>query len=824
MRPYQRGRGRARSKFGGNSFRGRGRAKTREAQRDRPGWNTDDIGFKDTQEIFDKSHFRNSPRSNLYETSDETSYCHRNFEENSGSLEQCYDRDDYSIVGRERHASDTFEYLDRGRYSRDNAEFADKEYDRYYERDNINERRDRDVNFAEGDRGSCSRDNDIYENRTYNKDLRDPYDARSYDMGDNFEFQHSNDYDRRDLHDYHNRETDDNECQYYNETRVHDARDRRRNFKRAGYEDLHFSNPKQERYKDRNWNKRNFSEDKNERTDTYKPLEESVVSSQSNQSSYDWPTNESGIKMAIEFLKNKPTDVCSESKEEESVIDPDFAEELKNLPVIKPELLGKEAVEDLISDLLNLLLKNGGEYTVAGLEKEFVSTVKHRFKDDKVLKPFLQKYPKVFEFDTEIANNEEGGLSTEGTELVRAKSDVKLCQAHSNHPKSCQGDCDALHICKFYVLSSCDMMRCKFGHNLSDDHNIEVQQKFYLHRVELPNLCLLLQHDANRCRVTVPIICHFYNSLKGCRTKEKVGNQQQQQKCPFLHICRSFVEGRCNIWSSCRRNHSLLQGNVYEILCKYGLDPRVLVDGLTRVLALLKWSLNDFKDELVKTGRKCSSNRLGMDDEKPDHTKERLKRKVQVGGDDVISVKIQKVMDTSLSSISSETNSQETSIDEKRNVCMAAKDLIEDTALKLEKDGATSAGKQYNPKKNSKSSAVLNNETATNKVQRKDEATTNQLSLKSETTTKQVPDNDDNATNQIPCWSIADNNKWTEISQNTIKDLETRYQNFLAAKTATVLVDGKYFTVDFNKLSGCYSGSAAIVKLKRAMVEEPNKP
>lgn len=356
------------------------------------------------------------------------------------------------------------------------------------------------------------------------------------------------------------------------------------------------------------------------------------------------------------------------------------------------------------------------------------------------------------------------------------------------------------------------MIKCKFGHNLSDDHNIEVQQKFYLHRVELPNLCLLLQHDANRCRVTVPIICHFYNSLKGCRSKEKMGNQQQQ-KCPFLHICRNFVEGRCNIWSSCRRNHSLLQGNVYEILCKYGLDPRVLVDGLTRDLALLKWSLNDFKDELVKTGRRYMSNQLGMDEDKSDLTKERLKRKVQVGGDDVISVKIQKVMDTSLSSVSSETNSQETSIEEKRSVCMAAKDLIEDTALKLGKDGASPAGKESYSKKISKSSAVLNNKATTNKVRGKDEVTTNQ-----------VPDNDENATNQIPCWSIADNNKWTEISQKTMNDLETEYQNYLAAKTATVLVDGKYFTVDFNKLSGCYSGSAAIVKLKRAMVKEPIKP
>jgi hypothetical protein len=42
-------------------------------------------------------------------------------------------------------------------------------------------------------------------------------------------------------------------------------------------------------------------------------------------------------------------------------------------------MLAGEALEDLISDLLNIILKKFGEVTIAKLEKDFVSLVNHRF-------------------------------------------------------------------------------------------------------------------------------------------------------------------------------------------------------------------------------------------------------------------------------------------------------------------------------------------------------------------------------------------------------------------------------------------------------------
>jgi hypothetical protein len=73
-----------------------------------------------------------------------------------------------------------------------------------------------------------------------------------------------------------------------------------------------------------------------------------------------------------------------------------------------------------------------------------------------------------FEFDTDGAFDEEEGEINDDIEIVRAKTVVELCQAHSADPKSCNGDCNSLHVCRFYILSSCEMTNCKFGHILDN--------------------------------------------------------------------------------------------------------------------------------------------------------------------------------------------------------------------------------------------------------------------------------------------------------------------------------------------------------------------
>lgn len=279
---------------------------------------------------------------------------------------------------------------------------------------------------------------------------------------------------------------------------------------------------------------------------------------------------------------------------------PDRHEEIKQgeceFSPVSSETIEEYSIEDKVSILLNIILENGGEIEIEELQKDCFETFGQIIDEDKGdLKTFLEDYPKVFEFDTETVEEAEEGESPEETGRVRAKTEATLCQAHSNDPKSCNGGCNALHICKFYILSSCEMNKCKFIHDFDNEHNKKVKRKFYLHRVELPNICRLLQHDANRCRVTVPVICRYYNTDRGCRSGDSGRNQQSPRKCPFLHLCSNYVDGKCCA-AFCRQNHRLLEGHVLEILVKYNLDPREWNQGETRIMSLLRWSSNDFKE------------------------------------------------------------------------------------------------------------------------------------------------------------------------------------------------------------------------------------
>jgi len=402
-----------------------------------------------------------------------------------------------------------------------------------------------------------------------------------------------------------------------------------------------FSNLRNGRYQEENWNTvRSFDSSQRSRED--EGTSQHVLKAENTIGGCDWSTNELDIKMAKQYLKNKN----EVSKSEKQGSNLNNLDEQTNLPFTKcitSEMLAGEALGNIISDLLNIILKNIGEVTIAKLEKDFVSLVNHRFMDPNVLRSFLQKYPQIFEFDTNGAFDKEEGEINDDIEIVRAKTVVELCQAHSADPKSCNGDCNSLHVCKFYILSSCEMTNCKFCHILDTGHNKAVRRTFYLHRVDLSNLRLLLRHDANRCSVTIPIVCRFYNGPRGCGRDENSGNQQQ--KCPFLHICQKFVEDRCPVWSSCRLNHELFHRNAYEILCRYGLDPRGLLNGPNRVKTLLLSSITSFQDKGIMKNVK---NRYVPIQQKMNEDRARLnlKRKVQVGGNDVISMKIQKVMST----------------------------------------------------------------------------------------------------------------------------------------------------------------------------------
>lgn len=232
---------------------------------------------------------------------------------------------------------------------------------------------------------------------------------------------------------------------------------------------------------------------------------------------------------------------------------------------------------DLASAILNFILYKGGIVKYSDLS-DFGSSHRNFSRPDDFYY-FIEEYGSLFEF--RYSSKRAVG---ETTEEIKASTKVKLCPDFSNDPKSCNGDCNSFHLCKFHVLSSCEMKGCKFGHKLEDEHNKGVRRMFYLHRVSLKNIFRLLRHYKNRCRVTVPIICRYYNN-GGCNRPEK---------CSFLHLCQNFVEENCTNMD-CFREHDLREKTVKKILMKYDLDPEEVQ--ICEILELLRIFLNDYREE-----------------------------------------------------------------------------------------------------------------------------------------------------------------------------------------------------------------------------------
>ena len=148
-------------------------------------------------------------------------------------------------------------------------------------------------------------------------------------------------------------------------------------------------------------------------------------------------------------------------------------------------------------------------------------------------------------------------------------SSLKLCiNTASKSPESC--DCDALHICKYFLLSKCLLTNCSFGHDIYTEHNESILQKYFPQKPTIQHLRYIICKTGNRNETTIPPICKFYNNEGGCKYDET----NNAKKCLCLHICKYYVQKNCKFDKGCKRSHSLFSGQSLKILRSYGLQPR----------------------------------------------------------------------------------------------------------------------------------------------------------------------------------------------------------------------------------------------------------
>ncbi|KAM4676574.1 protein mono-ADP-ribosyltransferase PARP12-like [Discoglossus pictus] len=190
--------------------------------------------------------------------------------------------------------------------------------------------------------------------------------------------------------------------------------------------------------------------------------------------------------------------------------------------------------------------------------------------------------------------------------MVVSRSAVRVC---SEQTKKCPGDCEKLHLCRYYVLKSCNRTPCAFNHDIEHGLNLTVLKMYELEKMSIDELRpLLLQNDPS----FLPEICQHYNKGKG-----EFGYCTYKTNCQKLHLCQYFLHGKCKYQWRCVKSHDFTDDDIVTKLRKWGvgdgLKPSLLEQIYRNASAL--WDSRDSlpKKKAVTSGKKDSLLPSGSD-------------------------------------------------------------------------------------------------------------------------------------------------------------------------------------------------------------------
>ncbi|KAM4523499.1 protein mono-ADP-ribosyltransferase PARP12b [Fundulus diaphanus] len=155
---------------------------------------------------------------------------------------------------------------------------------------------------------------------------------------------------------------------------------------------------------------------------------------------------------------------------------------------------------------------------------------------------------------------------------VVGRTSLRLCTPYSRGGH-CDGGCQQLHLCRFYVFGNCRFGKgrklCKLSHDVWSDHNFRLLREYTLHELKENKLfLLLLQNDPQ----LLPEVCCYYN--KGPAPH---GRCSFQDSCGKVHLCQHFVQGDCKFGQKCKRQHAIDQ-HAQNILEQRGLSREIIAD------------------------------------------------------------------------------------------------------------------------------------------------------------------------------------------------------------------------------------------------------
>ena len=266
--------------------------------------------------------------------------------------------------------------------------------------------------------------------------------------------------------------------------------------------------------------------------------------------------------------------------------------------------------DELIAEIIHIILRLDLPYvTLNKLRKSIRENVKIQMLSVEELKQILLLYPKHFILVQHAGSDTDDDDDPEvQTSKIRVtvKNEIRLCERHKALPFNVnECPCDSLHICPFYLLSSCNRSSCSLGHDLKTPHNAEVIKDLRFHRATLIELVEYMRNVDHRNLDTVPTICKFYNRRRGCA---KDSESDDDELCLDLHLCFFYVMDTCRKGEECELTHDFKSGQPQIVLQKYGLDPKVL--GEFNILSMLRSSLRARRQVLDSLNEKITEKSL----------------------------------------------------------------------------------------------------------------------------------------------------------------------------------------------------------------------
>lgn len=214
---------------------------------------------------------------------------------------------------------------------------------------------------------------------------------------------------------------------------------------------------------------------------------------------------------------------------------------------VSPDDLHKAAI------IVHELADNNCKMNVDDLKNNVnIPPISLGFEDKENFIKFLKSFDHVFH-----VQESQNPAKSEDVLLVE---NLGICLPYTSG--KCEGNCNDLHVCKFYALSACEIWNCKFGHGYDSPHNQRVLIAHLMQYLQPAQVNSLLRAMSNRRGVTVPGICRFYNKIIGCRNAET---------CPYLHVCLHIAE-TCRYYPFCKFSHNLLDRQPRMILQRYGIN------------------------------------------------------------------------------------------------------------------------------------------------------------------------------------------------------------------------------------------------------------